>query len=315
MCEEAVELLQAFYRKRASSERAVSRPTIRRMLSIGNALRECRAECNLAELSAISGADCFYHLGPKASWPSASRTALAACARAENGRLKLGLRMSTMNAPWVACWLVTLDGDQRVLDCAVVREADFGPSAVLALLSPLTGPLYRGVLVTVTEAQRLFAPQLHPLRTRLPLEYAVRVDRGDRSPSPQADLMATDPRVRRPNLTSTVARTLAMGCNSEIFTHDSGLPFRNEVLISIDGRAIVLTRPMPDPGLTNRQRLTRARELARDAVALSRGRFMGNTQAYKILRSREAPLPLENAILLLNVLDAAGVGPQTVFSD
>jgi hypothetical protein len=179
MSEDAVGLLQTFYRTHASSERAVSRTTIRRMLSIGSALRECRAECNLAELSAISGADCCYHLGSRASWPSASRTALAACGEAKAGRIKLGLRMSTLNAPWVACWLVTLDGAQRIVDCVVVRDAEFGPGALLTLLSPLTGPLYRGALVSVVEAQRLFAPQLHPLRTRLPVEYAVRVDRGD----------------------------------------------------------------------------------------------------------------------------------------
>jgi len=308
------ELVRDFFRAYAVSERVVSRPTRRHMVAIGRALRAAPGEPNLQELSKLAGSDCSHHLGAKANWPRPVRTAMAryAVEHCAGSRLRLGLRVSTSNPPWTVCWLVTLDDEQRVIDCVVEHESKFAPGILLRLLSPLAGPLYHGQPVSVVDAQRLFVPQIHPLRTapgmRLQLEYALRVERDDRSPRPRNDLLALHSTVQRPALSQTIARTLAYSRTSTVITYDPELPYHSEVLTSTNVRTIVLTRPMPDHELGNAARLVRAQQLAGYAAALARGKYMGRTKTQSILRSREAPLPLENAILLLTALDAAGAG-------
>ena len=308
------ELVREFFRAYAVSERAVSRPTRRHMVAIGQALRAAPGEPNLQELSKLADSDCSHHLGVKASWPRPVRTAMASYAveHCTGHRLRLGLRVNTNNPPWIVCWLMMLDDEHRIIDCVVEHESKSGPDMLLRLMSPLAGPLYHGQPVSVVEAQRLFVPQVHPLRTapgmRLQLEYAIRVERNDRSPRPRNDLLASHSIVQRPAMSQTVARTLAYSRTSTVITYDPELPYHSEVLTSTNGRTIVLTRPMPDHELGNAERLVRAHQLAGYAAALARGKYMGRTKTQSILRSREAPLPLENAILLLAALDAAGAG-------
>ena len=290
------------------------------MATIGKALRETAGEPNLQELSTVAGCECSHHLGAKASWTRPARTALAryAIEHCDSPRLQLGLRMNTTNPPWVVCWVVTLDDEQRVLDCVVAHESAFDPAALLRLLLPLAGPLYQGKPVTLVEAQRLFVPQVHPLRTppgmRVQLEYALRIERHDRSPRPRSNLLSAHPSTRRPGLSQTVARTLAESRQSTVITYDPELPYHSEVLTTVGGSSIVLTRPMPDHELSNAERLARAHQLASQAAALARGKYQGRTKTHSILRSREAPLPLENAILLLSALDAAGAGGPPLFN-
>ncbi|MDX6620162.1 MAG: hypothetical protein QOK36_2548 [Gaiellales bacterium] len=309
------ELVRQFLRNYATSERAVSRPTRHHMVEIGEALRKAAGEPNLQELSKLAGCECSHHLGAKAGWTRPARTALAHYAierGGNNARLRLGVRMNASNPPWIVCWVVTLDDEQCVLDCIVTHEAKFDPGALLRLLLPLAGPLYRGKPVTVVEAQRLFVPQVHPLRTapgmRLQLEYALRVERHDRSPRPRNDLLSSHASAQRPGLSQTVARTLSYSRNAAVITYDPDLPYHSEVLTTASDNAIVLARPMPDHELSNAHRLARAHQLASHAAALARGKHMGRTKTHSVIRSREAPLPLENAILLLAVLDAAGAG-------
>jgi hypothetical protein len=306
------ELIREFLRVYAPSERIVSLPTRRHMVAIGEALRKGAGELNLQELSNLAGSDCSHHLGQKASWTRPTRSALARSAVEHAGRhgLRLGLRMNASTPPWIVCWLVTMDDVERIVDCVVVHESKFDPGSILRLLLPLASPLYHGTPVTVVEAQRLFVPQVHPLRTapgkRIQLEYAIRVERHDRSPRPRSDLLSVHPSAHRPGLTQTVARTLANSRSTTVMTYDSELPFHTEVLTTVNDRAIVLTRPMPDHDLGHHDRLARAHQLARQAAELARGKYPGRTPTHDVLRSREAPLPLENAIVLLSALDAAG---------
>ncbi len=312
--------LEDFFATYASEERKLYEQTIENLLLLGRTACLVDEPFNvetLRQATGRAGAFGYDQLGRTATWIEPARLALA-CHWVEehgDGDRILSLRATpTANNHFTALRLVTIDPAPRTINCVVMPETELRETWLRQLVSPLIGPRFGRVQITVVETERHVAPLAHPLRgLGERIEYALRVDLRDDAPRQQTDL-TRDPRAR---IGRSVGATLAHATGGIAAVHDLDDPALVEMVATVEDAEGVhlLARPLlrEEPALArgarllNQARRDRTRVLCEMAYALPHAPHPADTRAIVDFVPRESGVTAENLCLLLAVLDAAGV--------
>ena len=319
---EQVEGLIAFFDTYRAGERRLDRRTAPHLITLGNAFESVHKPCNLQDLQREAGVRsrnfAYEQLGRVANWPRQARHALRQHAayralREQDGELRLSVDATPMpDDRHQILWLVTIAQDPQVIDCAVRQTAD--PAEDLRrLLTPLAGPTYSDVSITLVDATRVVAPDAHVARI-LPgdVEYVIRASGNDPAPILQND-MIRDP---KPPFGWTIAAALAHWGPDRVDVRHTEMVDRVETIMALDrtrdAYLLMRARVRADPTRTysGRERNARVGTLWEMADAVDRGTRGGDVQVVSGFRSRESSLPIENLCLLRAVLTAAGVAVE-----